>query len=174
MNGSDALALSIEATEGLLLRFVADIENEERARQYPGLPNHVIWVLGHCAMTMNRLAAMLDGGTLPDSDFVQGDGTRGDAHRFDTESVRFDSSPVPEADLYPTMERGREIYTAACHRLADVVRTLDPAALDDTIEWHGTPVRTADLVLRVGFHNGAHAGQVLDLRRNLGKPRVIG
>ena len=30
------------------------------------------------------------------------------------------------------------------------------------------------LVMRVGFHNGAHAGQILDLRRVLGLPRVIG
>jgi len=174
MSGPDALARSIEATEGLLLRFVADIEDEERALQCPGLPNHVIWVLGHCAMTMNRLASLIDGEPLPESDFFQGDGTKRCIERFDTELVRFDSTPRPEADDYPSMERGRVVYAAACRRLSRVVRTLDESALESTLDWHGTPVRIDDLVVRVGFHNGAHAGQVLDLRRNLGKSRVIG
>ena len=148
MNGADALARSIEATEQLLLRFVADIEESERALQYPGLPNHAIWVLGHCAMTMHRLAGMLDGRSLPESDYVHGDGTAGDGRRFDAESVRFDSTPVPQADRYPTIERGREIYSAACHRLAGAVRGIDPESLDDTLEWHGAPVRIDDLVQR--------------------------
>ncbi|MEE2718454.1 MAG: DinB family protein [Planctomycetota bacterium] len=174
MNGPEMLARAIDATEGLLLRFVADIDDDERATQLPGLPNHVIWTLGHCAMTMNRLASMLDGEPLPESDFVAGDGTAGDAERFDTESVRFDSTPVPDADCYPGMERGRAVYAAACRRLAGVVRSMGEDELDGTLDWHGTPVPIADLVLRVGFHNGAHAGQILDLRRGLGKPRVIG
>jgi len=38
MSGPDTLARSIEATEDLLLRFVADIEDDHRAIQAPGLP----------------------------------------------------------------------------------------------------------------------------------------
>ena len=174
MNGPEMLAGAVDATEGLLLRFVADIDDDERATQLPGLPNHVIWTLGHCAMTMNRLASMLDGEPLPESDFVAGDGTAGDAERFDTESVRFDSTPVPDADCYPGVERGRAVYAAACRRLAGLVRSMGEDELDGALDWHGTPVPIADLVRRVGFHNGAHAGQILGLRRGLGKPRVIG
>lgn len=173
MTGPDTLAKAIEATEGLLLRFVADFDDDTRAAQAPGLPNHVIWVLGHCARTMNKLASMFDGQPLPATDFIEGDGTQGDATRFDAHSVCFDSVPSADADLYPSLERGRAVYAAACRRLAGAVRQLDSSSLGATVEWHDAPIRTDDLVLRVGFHNGAHAGQILDLRRALGKPRVI-
>ncbi|MDG1899915.1 MAG: DinB family protein [Phycisphaerales bacterium] len=174
MSGPDSLARAIEATEGLLLRFVADVDDDMRAVQSPGLPNHFIWVLGHCSMTMNRLASLIDGTPLPDSDFFDGDGVRSDAGRFDAELVRFDSTPRGVAEDYPTMDRGRAVYAAACRRLAAVVRALDESELESTLDWHGAPVRIDDLVVRVGFHNGAHAGQVLDLRRVLGMPRIIG
>ncbi len=173
MRGPEMLAKVIESTEGFLIRFVADVDEDARATQMPGLPNHVIWVLGHCAMTMNRLASLIDGEPLPASDYVHGDGTKGDTQRFDTQSVCFDSVPSADARLYPSMERGRVVYADACRRLAGVVRSLDDAALDSTIDWHDIPVRVEDLVMRVGFHNGAHAGQILDLRRAMGLPRVI-
>ena len=174
MEGVEALAIAIESTEGLLLRFLEDVEDDARTAQAAGLPNHFIWTLGHCAMTMHKLASKIDGQLPPDSDFIQGAGTGGDPERFDTQAVCKGSSPAPEASLYPNMERGRAIYSKACHRLAGAVRGLDPGALKATRDWNGTPIPLLDLVLRVSFHNGVHAGQVLDLRRALNMPRIIG
>ncbi len=174
MEGVEALAIAIESTEGLMLRFLEDVEDDARTAQVEGLPNHFIWTLGHCAMTMHKLASKIDGQLPPDSDFIQGAGTGGEIEQFDTETVCKGSSPAPEASLYPDMERGRAIYSKACHRLAGAVRGLDPGELEAAREWNGTQIPLLDLVLRVSFHNGVHAGQVLDLRRALNMRRLIG
>jgi hypothetical protein len=45
--------------------------------------------------------------------------------------------------------------------------------LDQAVSWHGGEITLRSLVIRVAFHNGAHAGQLTDLRRALGLERVI-
>ena len=172
MEGVESLALAIESTEGLLLRFLDDVPDDMRVAQAAGLPNHFIWTLGHCAMTMHKLASKIDGGALPEDDFSDGAGS--DPARFDAQAVCKGSSPAADAGHYPSMERGRAIYSNACRRLASTVRAIDPGELNSTRDWNGTSIPVIDLVLRVCFHNGVHAGQVLDLRRALGMPRIIG
>ncbi len=168
-----ALARLIESTKGLMLRFVDGFDEASRTRQGADLPNHLIWTLGHCALTMNKLSRMFDGMPVTESDFIEGDGARGDAVRFDTQSVCFGSVPVDDGDRYPTLERGCEIYSAACERLAQAVRELVLNSVEETVLWHDAPIRVDDLISRIAFHNGAHSGQIMDLRRALGMPRVI-
>ncbi|MBM44593.1 MAG: hypothetical protein CMJ36_06250 [Phycisphaerae bacterium] len=172
MEGVESLALAIESTEGLLLRFLEDVPDDVRVTQAAGLPNHFIWTLGHCAMTMHKLASKIDGVSLPADDFSDGAGR--DPERFDAQAVCKGSTPETDAGHYPSMERGRAIYSNACRRLASTVRGIDPGELNSTRDWNGTSIPVIDLVLRVCFHNGVHAGQVLDLRRALGMPRIIG
>lgn len=170
----ETLARAVEASQAYLTRFLAGFNEASRTRQAPSLPNHAIWTLGHCALTMNRLAHnYLGGESLRESDFVTGDGNAGDSYRFDTESVSFGSQPADKPDIYPTLARGREVFESACTRLAAAVRSVDDAKLAAVMEWHGTSYPTWSLVLRVCFHNATHAGQLTDLRRALGLAHVI-
>ena len=124
-------------------------------------------------MTMNRTAERFDNNRLPETDFVIGDGTNGDPSRFDTESVCFDSTPTSEPSNYPTLQRATEIYEAACDRFAEAVRNTTDAKLDEIMSFHGSEIPLQALIMRVCFHNGAHAGQIIDLRRALNMQRVI-
>ncbi|MBL1216336.1 MAG: hypothetical protein D8M59_02455 [Planctomycetes bacterium] len=170
----ETLARAVESSQPLLTRYLAGFNDDNRTRQAPGLPNHAGWTLGHCALTMYRLAENhLHGHPLPDCDFITGDGTAGDAGRFDTESVCYGSTPVDRPEMYPTMERGRAVFDGACAALAAAVRAADDATLAAEMEWHGTSYPTWSLVLRVCFHNGTHAGQLTDLRRGLGMDNII-
>jgi len=175
MSPRDMLAESVLSTKTLLARYLAGFDESTATRQAPSLPNHVAWSLGHCALTMHRVAHMfaaepVSAAQIPESDFITGDGTRGDADRFDTESVSFGSKPVDDPRLYPTLARSAQIYDAACDRLAAAIRATDESQLDRKVKWGASGLETPlwSLAMRMVFHNGMHTGQIADLRRGLG------
>ena len=176
MTSNELLAESVLMTKNLLARYLAGFDEASRTKQAAGLPNHVAWNLGHCAHTMHRIANMFlsdppsSAGALPESDFVTGDGTKGDAQRFDTESVSFGSQPLDEPGMYPSLARSAQIYDAACDRLAAVIRGVPEAKLMQTVSWGASGVQATlwSMVMRMVFHNGFHTGQIADLRRALG------
>ncbi|MDY7109881.1 MAG: DinB family protein [Planctomycetota bacterium] len=173
MTSQDLLADSILSSRELLERFLDGFDDGNRTKQAENLPGHVAWILGHCALTMHRVAEDCDGRPLPENDFVTGDGRAGGADRYDTESICFDSSPVGDPARYPSMARCRAIFEAACERLASTVRSASDEALEKMVPWVAGEIPFAKLVLRIAFHNGVHAGQIIDLRRGLGLDRVI-
>lgn len=173
MNRQDTLAANILESKGLFTRFARDFTDQNCTKQAPNLPNHVAWTCGHCALTMHRLAERFDKKPLPDTDFLTGDGKQGSADRFDTESICFGSEPVDDTAIYPTLDRSIAVYESACDRLADSICKLSDASLDTTLPWHDGEIAMWALIMRIAFHNGAHAGQLTDLRRALSMPPVI-
>lgn len=164
----------IRATAPLVTRFCAGFDDSNRTSQAPGLPNHAAWTLGHLALTMHRFAERFDGQPLPASDFITGDGTSGTTERYDTESVCFGSTPINDPAKYPSMERAERVFASAIERLAAALESLSDERFDEEQPWGSGRFTVQDLAVRVAFHNGTHAGQLTDLRRALGLPRVIG
>jgi len=177
MSGCDraeALASGMRATGPFVTRFLAGFDDTNHTKQMPMLPNHVAWCMGHLALTMNRFAERFDGKGLPESDFIKGDGRAGDAERFDTESVCVGSRPTDEPALYPSMARSRQVFENAIERISSAIEAMSQAQLDELQPWGKGEFRVAELVARIMFHNGMHAGQLADLRRAMGLPGVIG
>ncbi len=173
MTRQQMLAEFVLSTKPFFVRFLDSFNDSTRTLQAENLPNHVVWTLGHCALTMNRVAERFDNNPLPETAFIIGDGTNGDPSRFDTESVCFDSTPQADPENYPTLERATAIFEAACDRLSEAVRNTNDAKLDEMMSFHGSEISLQALIMRVCFHNGAHAGQIIDLRRALSMQRVI-
>ena len=163
----------ILSTKPFFVRFIEGFDDSTRTFQRENLPNHVAWTLGHCALTMNRAAERFDSKPLPETEFLVGDGTDGEPSRFDTESVCFDSTPQADPENYPTLKRATAIFEAACDRFAEAVRNATDTKLDEIIDFHGNEVPLYTLIMRLCFHNGAHAGQIIDLRRALNMQRII-
>tara|TARA_E500000318_G_scaffold74454_1_gene69086 strand:- start:112 stop:648 length:537 start_codon:yes stop_codon:yes gene_type:complete len=178
MSDPATLADAIRATGPLIERFLEGFDDENRVKQMPSLPNHAAWTLGHLALVMNRAADYVSGFTepqrLPTSDWIHGDGTAGDPSRYDTEAVAFGSTPVADPAKYPRMVRAREIFMTAVKRFADETAAASPKALEREVKWGSATIVVDALVHRVIFHNGTHAGQLIDLRRALKLPQVIG
>lgn len=173
----ELLAEGVLSTKALVSRYLAGFNDVTSVRQTPDLPNHTSWQLGHMALTMHRVAGMLDGGPLPASDFVLGDGARGsrDLGVFDTEAVCFGSRPEERHDRFPKLDRSVAIYNAAVDRLAAAIRAVPDGRLDETVPWgQGNQIPVSMLVVRMVFHNGFHAGQISDMRRALGFRSVFG
>lgn len=172
----DLLAEGVLSTKLLLARYLVGFNDVTHVRQTPDLPNHVCWILGHCALTMHRVAAMLDGQELPATDFIKGDGTSGsrDKGYFDTEAVAFGSKPEERHDRFPNLARATDIYNRAADRLAAALRAADDAALEKTVTWGQAQVSVWSLAFRMVFHNGFHTGQISDIRRALGFKSIFG
>ncbi|MFG0285693.1 MAG: DinB family protein [Phycisphaerales bacterium JB039] len=165
------LASAIDTSVPLLTRFLDGFDESNRTRQAPGLPNHACWSLGHCALTMLRVREKLSGQGLPESDFVAG--PRGDGSCFGTESVAFGSRPADDPAAYPSLARSRAIFEQAASALAAAIRSATDEQLDRPIPWGRAEITLAEMLPRMVFHNGTHAGQLVDLRRALGMPPVI-
>lgn len=169
MNRAHAIAEGILSTKQSFARYLAGFDDTTATRQAANLPNHAAWSLGHCALTMHRVAAHLDSQDLPASDFTTGHASGGgNARQFATESVAFGSKPVDSPADYPKLARAIEIYNAACDRLAAAVRNTSEARLDEVVPWGPMQLPLYLLVIRMIGHNGMHTGQLADLRRALG------
>lgn len=178
MTRQATLARGVRYSSELTTRYLAGFDEASGAAQREHMPNHPVWCLGHCAFTMSRVAEILGGEPVPESDFAQG-GTPtggGDGRRFAIESIAFGSQPNADQTQYPSLDRATAIFEDACERLAQTIERADGAALDGEIPWgtDRTPVRLEDLIFRLIFHNGTHAGQLTDLRRALRLDRVLG
>ncbi|MCB9845516.1 MAG: DinB family protein [Phycisphaeraceae bacterium] len=179
MKRQEVLAAFVRASPPLLERFLAGFDDSTRTRQAPGLPNHVAWTLGHLALTLHRAAERFDSGLLPEADFrdtrTQPPLTTAQAGvTFDTESVSFASTPAPDPSRYPTLARAREILQAATERFAGALESASDQALAGPHPWGATQLTAEELICRLIAHQGTHTGQIIDLRRSLGMPRVIG
>ncbi len=164
------LADAILHTVPLVTRYLKGFDDSNHTRQAPGLPNHAAWCLGHLAMTMHRAAEKLDGAELPPADFAPGDPPRADKAPsvFYAESVAFGSLPADDPTRYPSFARSVAIFEAAASRLAGALRAAPDAELTREVQWGAAKTTIASLAARLAFHNGTHAGQIVDLRRALG------
>lgn len=165
MTPQEVVASAVELSKVQMARYLAGFDDAASVKQAVNLPNHARWSLGHCAMTMHRVAEKLDGRPLPETDFAADVGRSG---RFHTESVAFGSRPADDDRNYPALARCVEIYNAACDRLAGAVRSLPEARLMEEVNWITFKMPLYQLVVRMCFHNGFHTGQIADLRRALG------
>jgi hypothetical protein len=161
------------ASAPVLTRYVAGFTDETRTRQTPDLPNHVAWTLGHCAYTMGRLVERFGGPDLPAADFIDNAGRGAGPDRYDFQLLRLGSTPIDDVSLYPRLVRCVAIFEAAAERLASTEQAAARSDLDASVDWGGTPRTLGELVIRVSLHNATHAGQLADLRRALGMPRVF-
>jgi hypothetical protein len=159
VDARDVLAQSIASTKALMERYLAGFTDDTRAQVAPGLPNHAAWSLGHCALTMHRLAERVDGLPLPSADFGDGPG------KFVADAVAFGSAPAADADAFPSLERCVEVYRGACDRLAAAVRSGRDEQILQIVKWGSAEFPWWLLVSRMVFHNGFHTGQIADLRR---------
>jgi len=168
-----SLAQGIMGSKDLFLRFVAGFDDSNKVTQATNLLNHFAWNMGHISLVMHRVAGKLDGRELPESDFIE-KATRGDATRFGTKTCAFGSIVSTDSNAFPSHARCIAIFECSCARLARVLEEIPDAKLNDETQWGSGMTTFLSLAQRMVFHNGVHAGELIDLRRALGMPRVMG
>jgi hypothetical protein len=158
---ADELAAACASTGALLTRYLAGFDDGNATRQAPNLPNHATWVLGHLALTMHRAAERISGRELPPP--------------WDPAPFAFGSTPVTDRAEYPPFAEMRRRFDDSLSRLAEAIRAAGDEGLGEPVHWgQSTTTTKRDLAARMVFHNGTHTGQIVDLRRALGMPRLVG
>lgn len=156
----DELADACASTAALLMRYLAGFDDTNHTKQAPGLPNHLAWALGHLALTMHRASERISGTETPLA--------------WNPEPFAFGSTPVADRNAYPRLDELKRRFEEGYKRLTDAIRATGDGALAETVTWGNGTISKRDLAARMVFHNGVHAGQIIDLRRALGMPRLVG
>ena len=174
MNRQETLALAVTASKEMFMMFMTGFNDDNHTKQADYIPNHVAWTLGHCAMYMQKaIEHIQDGYSLPETDFVTGDGTSGTKTHFDTESICFGSTPEDNPALYPGYDRAVDIFCNAAQSLSDAITKADDQCLDKDVNWGMGSIKFYALLQRLSFHNSNHSGQITNLRRALDLGSII-
>lgn len=127
-----------------------------------GTDNHLLWTVGHLAVTYGWFASLLDGKPV--------DVPAGYHERFG-----YGSRPVADAGAYPSLAEVRRHYAAGYERMMDAVHRLKPADFGKptVADSHGLARTRLEVVLRAAWHDGWHSGQLSAIRRSLGLPPIM-
>lgn len=163
-----ARAAAIESfvwTHGTMDMLLDGFTRENAVYQASAADNHVLWTVGHLAVTYGFFASLFDAQpmTLPE--------------RYN-EWFGFGSKPIGDAAAYPALQDVRAAYNAAFDRLIEIIKSQSDADLmkppfakpGSDMSWAGKT--RLEAVIRMNHHEGWHQGQVATLRRALGMKGV--
>ncbi len=154
------------------VRFARDV-SEKLLKDFPEReattrihPTHVpaIWVVGHIAATDGWFGSVLGapGVAVPE--------------RYNPLFAGGKSNPVPEAKDFPPFAEVVGVFRAARTALLKWYESVPPDALgvDLKEKTGGFLENPYDALLKTGWHEGWHFGQLASTRKALGLPSVLG
>lgn len=142
---------------GTLVELLKDFPESKAAHQPCPSDNHLLWHLGHLAVTYEWFAAALDGKPKGGNEAVD-------------KLFASGSKPVADAKAYPPVKDVRARFDAAWTRLMNAAESLrdEDAAKPALVEGGGFLKDRLDTVDKAAWHDGWHAGQISGLRKALG------
>lgn len=124
--------------------------------------NHVLWNLGHLAVSNAWFASMVDGAPVGVEDSWD-------------KMFGMNSKPVADASGYPSIADVRAMYQKTAERLEDAARARSDADLlqPPTGESGGFLSDKLDSIIKAAWHEGWHLGQIAEIRKSLGLPSAM-
>ena len=157
---NDSLAFGLSASAGMLRRYVADLAADEFLHRTSPNANCAAWTVGHLALTDRRSLARL-GAPLPE--LPEG---------FDKRFSRYDG--CPQAQEFGDVKQIVAAFDEHRTRLIAAVKTATPEQLEAKLERPIAMCATVGEALAfLGVHTAMHAGQIVMIRRSLGRPPLI-
>ena len=150
-------ALSLLAfSHKMISDMLSGVPAEQCTAQSGPVTNHVLWTLGHVAMTNDWLASLIDGRPALPKAFES---------LFGMGSV-----PVVDTSKYPSLAEVRAEFDRGYERLVSAAKKRNDAELltPPLGNSFGFTNNKLDSVLKAAWHEGWHIGQIADLRRGLG------
>lgn len=143
-------------------KLVDGFAEDQRCYQPAMTDNHLMWTLGHLALTNQWFAGALDGrpNTCPESYNAL---------------FGYGSKPNPDPSVYPPFQEVREQYEATYNRFIKAAEAMKEAdMLASAIEATGGFCKDkGELLEKAIWHEGWHSGQISSLRRAIGLPTVM-
>jgi hypothetical protein len=144
-------------------KWATGFSDQQMVAQATPTSNHVLWCLGHLAISNAWFASMIDGAPIGFSD--EWDKVFG-----------MNSKPVSDASAYPPISEVWAAYHKSAERLEDAARArtdadlLKPPAGDSG----GFLNDRLDAIYKAAWHEGWHLGQIAEARKAAGLPSAMG
>ncbi len=163
MKAKDAIRSAMNLSNIVYKSYLGDLDDAELMKRPGEGCNHLAWQAGHLIASEVSLLSMIapdDGCDLPEG-FAE-------AHSKENANCD-DASKFLSRDEYLTlMDRVREKTLSALDRTSDEGLSAD--APESFRSWCPT---VGDMFVLIGTHPLMHAGQIVPVRRQLGKPILI-
>ena len=157
---NDMLAFGLSNSQVVLKRYVADLSPQEYLHRLAPNANCAAWTVGHLAMT-DRRALQLLGAPLPP--IPEG---------FDRRFSRDEG--CPQAQDFGDVAQIVSVFDEHRNRLIAVTKTASPEQLDRKLEKPIAFATTfAEALTFLAIHTSMHAGQIVMIRRSLGRPPLF-
>jgi uncharacterized damage-inducible protein DinB len=163
MGPRDLLKSLVKSNDGMMNTYLGDLSDADLlVRPAPGA-NHIAWQLGHLINAEQSLAKYLPGATgieLPP----------GWGEKYSSEASRSDATTG-----YLTKTQYLELYKKSRDNLVKTIDRFSDQDLDKPTEGRLSQMfpTVGELLMLVANHPLMHAGQIVVVRRKLGKPVVI-
>ncbi len=154
----------VNFSHGVLVKMLAGFDETSALHQPHPAANHLVWTLGHLALTYDWLAGLIDAS-------AKGSAPEGYGTLFG-----WDTKPTGERGKYPSLADVRGAFDAAFAGFLSAAKGLGEAEAwsPTTRETKGFATSRVDAVYKGAWHDGWHMGQVADLRRSLGLGSIMG
>lgn len=147
---------SLDLARRQTLSLIEDIPADKMTFQPVPKTNHVLWVLGHNAVT---------------DDYFRKTFAGGDAIVDESWSGLFGmgSEPVDDPSKYPSADELKSAMEATRAKLIDAFAEMDEQKLLSALpeDWSSFAPTHATLMGAIAWHEGLHAGQLSAIRRAL-------
>lgn len=163
MNTQQAIQATMNTSSMVLSRYLEDLSDADLMRRPGPGCNHIAWQLGHLISSENQLLEMVTPGSgieLPE----------GFAAKHSKEKIG-DDDPAnfyTKQEYLDLFEKVHQATNTAIEKLSDA--DLDKPAPENFRSMFPT---AGHIVILIATHGLMHAGQLVPVRRALGKPVVI-
>lgn len=157
-----AIAL-FKFAHGTTTKWATGFSDEQMVAQPTPTSNHVLWCLGHLAISNAWFASMVDGAPIGFSD------------EWD-KKFGMNSKPVSDAGAYPPVSEVWAAYHKSAERIEDAARARTDADLakPPAGDSGGFLSDRLDSIYKAAWHEGWHLGQIAEVRKALGLPSAMG
>lgn len=138
------------------MKYASGFSDDQLTHQPVPTSNHLLWNIGHLAISNQWFASMVDGQPHGVSD------------AWDA-LFGMKSRPVPDAGAYPSYAEVRAAYEVAGQRMKAAAAALTDAelAMPPAGETGGFLNDKLDAVMKAAWHEGWHLGQICEVRKAL-------
>ena len=162
MDAKTGAIAALRMSRGILNQLIADFPADKAAFQPAPTDNHLLWMLGHMPYGYVYFASIL-GGTVTEPPeswkplFSAG------------------SKPEPDAKKYPSVAEMKKVFDSTFEEFMAIVEKMSAEDLGKApaIPAAWLPDRLAALHAVV-WHEGWHGGQLANVRKALGLPKIMG
>src|SRR5690349_5113565 len=157
---NDLLVLGLVNTQALLKRYLSDLSPKEYLHRPSPNANCAAWTVGHLAMTDRHLLKLF-GAPLPEL-----------PAGFDKSFSRDEG--CPQAEDFGDVSAVVPIFDQHRDRLTAVGKSASAEQLSKKMDKPiGFAVTFADVLSFATIHTSMHAGQIVMIRRSLGRPPLF-